>query len=338
MPFYNVESDRLNAYTDTDRLICEAVASLSAMVLERQEGVAREEALIEVGLALDTALTEEDLIEQVIRVAGEVLRFQACSIFLLDRETDTFVLRGSVGRLKDKVGEILQEGRGCTGWVCETGQSISLDNPQKDPRWRGKFVEFPGDEIAHFLAVPIVARSKCIGAIRVIRRVTDNPYLDNRFTPSEQRVLQSIAEQVATGLENIRNLEKMLRAERMIAWGELSAKSSHMIGNRVFALKGDVNELEHLLENREPDLKELRELQKSLWTNVMRVEEILQDFRDFLTATQLTRTAGDLNQLITETVSGSSPSKQHRARPAARREAAVRRDGRERSFAQPYRN
>jgi signal transduction histidine kinase len=218
------------------------------------------------------------------------------------------LLKGSVGRLKDKVGQIrYKRGEGCTGWVCETGQPISLDSPQKDPRWRGKYVEFPSDEIAHFLAVPIVSRGKCVGAVRVLRRVTDNPYLDNRFTPSEQRVLHSIAEQVATGLENIRNVERMLRSERMIAWGELSAKSSHMIGNRVFALKGDVNELEHALETPEPDIKELKELQKSLWTNVMRVEEILQDFRDFLTATQLTRSAGDLNELVKETVSEVFP-------------------------------
>ena len=189
-----------------------------------------------------------------------------------------------------------------TGWVADSGQPVSLDDPQKDPRWRGKYVEFPSAEIAHFLAVPIESRGKSIGAIRVIRRVTDNPYLDNRFTESEQRVLQSIAEQVATGLENIRNVDAMLRSERMIAWGELSAKSSHMIGNRVFALKGDVNELEHLLAERDCNVEELRGLQKSLWTNVMRIEEILQDFRDFLTATVIVREVGDFNSVVEETV------------------------------------
>lgn len=298
----NVESDRLDAYDEQHVEIAEGLASLASLLLQRQEGFSREEALIEVGLALDTALTEEDLVNKVIQVAGEVLRFQACSIFLLDRNTDTFVLRGSVGQLKDKVGLIRYErGEGCTGWVCETGLPINLDGPMNDPRWRGRFVEFASEEIAHFLAVPVLSRGRCIGAIRVLRKSADNPYLDNRFTESEVRVLQSIAEQMGTGLENIRNVEQMLRSERMIAWGELSAKSSHMIGNRVFALKGDVNELAHLLDSPSPDVGELRQLQRDLWTNLMRVEEILQDFRDFLTATQLTKTAGDLNQMIAET-------------------------------------
>lgn len=306
----NLESDRLNFYGDEERVTCEAIAALAAVVLERYDGNVREEALTQVGVALDTALTEDDLIDQVMRVAGEVLRFQACSIFLLDRASDTFVLRGSVGRLKDKVGEIsYQRGEGCTGWVSECGEPLNLDDPQKDRRWRGKYIEFPSEEIAHFLAVPVVSRGRCIGAIRVLRRATDNPYLDNRFTESDARVLQSIAEQVGTGLENIRNVEKMLQSERMIAWGELSAKSSHMIGNRVFALKGDVNELGHLLKEKTPDLRELEKLQQSLSTNLMRVEEILQDFRDFLTATQLKREPVDLNRLVEETADEVFPKR-----------------------------
>jgi signal transduction histidine kinase len=149
--------------------------------------------------------------------------------------------------------------------------------------------------------VPIVSRNRTMGAIRALRRKGENPYLDNRFTESDRRVLLAIAEQVGSGLENLRNMERVVRSERMIAWGELSAKSSHMIGNRVFALKGDINELQHLLASRNPDVGEIRVLQKSLSTNVTRIEEILQDFRDFLTATQLNRTETDINRLITET-------------------------------------
>jgi len=299
----NLESDQLDAFDENARQLAEAYALIAGMILERQESQAREEALVQVGSALDTTLTEDALIDQVMRVAGEVLRFQASSIFLHEPATDTFVLRGSIGRLRERVGEIsYARGEGCTGWVCDKGQPMRLDHPQKDPRWRGRFVEFPQEEIAHFLAVPIVSRGRSIGAIRVIRQETDNPYLDNRFTDSDQRVLQAIADQMATGLENIRNVEKMLRSERMVAWGELSAKSSHMIGNRVFALKGDVNELEHLLAAAQLDRAELRAIQKSLETNVMRVEEILQDFRDFLTATQLVPERANLNKLVEETV------------------------------------
>ncbi len=299
----NVESDRINAYDDDDRTTCEALCSLTAIVLEREDLIERESALIEIGQALDNSLTEEALIDRLIHVTGEVLRFQACSVFLLDSRTDTFVLRGSSGALRKQVGKFsYSRGEGFTGWVCDSGQSILLHDPQSDVRWRGKYVEFPSDQIASFLAVPIVYRNRSVGAIRVLRRKGDNPYLDNRFTDSDLNILLAISEQVASGLENLRNMERIVRSERMIAWGELSAKSSHMIGNRVFALKGDINELQHLLSEKVPDVAEIRSLQRSLNTNVTRIEEILQDFRDFLTATQVTRELTDINQLLRETI------------------------------------
>lgn len=298
----NVESERENAYGAKEQAVCEVLAQVASMTLDRHSIQEREEALIEVARALGSAMTETELVERVIRVAGEVLRFQACSIFILDPKTDRFVLRGSVGQLKDSVGEIsYARGEGCTGCVCRDGEPIRLDRPQDDPRWRGRHLEFPQDQIAHFLAVPVISKGKSIGAIRVIRREAKSKDLDNRFSETDQRVLESIAEQMAAGLENIRIVRKMLGSERMVAWGELSAKSSHMIGNRVFALKGDVNELGHLLGMSEPNLFQVKEIHQSLGANVMRIEEILQDFRDFVTATQLELVEGDVNEVVRET-------------------------------------
>ncbi|HVT12013.1 MAG TPA: GAF domain-containing protein [Fimbriimonadaceae bacterium] len=306
----NVESDRENAYNLDDQLACEALASLVGVVLDRAEQNSYEEALIQVGSALDAALTEEALIDRVIQIGSEVLRFQACSIFIHDPQTDSFVLRGTVGRLRDQIGKIrYNRGEGCTGWVCERGEPVILNHPQSDPRWRGKYVEFPSEQIASFLAVPILLRTKTIGAIRVVRRTSDNPYLDLRFTEGDLRVLQAIAEQFAVGLENLRSLDKIIRSERMIAWGELSAKSSHMIGNRVFAIKGDTNELGHLLTDKELDRTELQSIQQSLATNVMRIEEILQDFRDFVSATQLHLQFGDVNAVVHETAEEIFPKR-----------------------------
>jgi signal transduction histidine kinase len=299
----NLESDRSDAYTEDQLRACEAIASLISIVLDHEEHLRRERALLMVGRALDHARTEAELLQGVMRVAGEVLRLQACSVFLLDSEGKRFVLRASVGGLKDRVGAISYEpGEGITGWVCQTGESVRLDHPANDPRWRGKYVEFPSEQIAAFLAVPILSRGKCIGAIRVIRRVAGGPQLDNSFTETDEQLLVAIAEQLAAGLENVRGIERQLRSERMAAWGELSAKSSHMIGNRVFALKGDLNELEYQLSKGKPALPTLRELSASLKSNVQRIDEILQDFRDFLTATQLRPETVELGKLIRETV------------------------------------
>ncbi|MFN7172622.1 MAG: GAF domain-containing protein [Fimbriimonadaceae bacterium] len=299
----NVESERPEAYNEQDHEICGQIAQLMAVAIDQGDLENREQALVEISGALYSSTSEDELLERVIHVAGEVLHFQAFSIFLWDEKRESYVLRGSVGRLKSMVGQIAYQSEdGCTGWVCAHGKSIRSDNPQDDPRWRGLYVEFPSEQIASFLAVPIIQRGVSIGALRAVRRVTDNPFLDNRFTDGDQRMLETIASQVAAGLENIRSFQGRVATERMAAWGELSAKSSHMIGNRVFALRGDVNELGHMLDDGHPERSHLQRIQQSLAVNLTRIEEILQEFRDFVTATKLGLEATNVNSLVEETL------------------------------------
>src|SRR5207253_1976269 len=68
-------------------------------------------------------------------------------------------------------------------------------------------------------------------------------------------------------------------------------------------------ELGHLLQERELNKAELQSLQQSLAVNVMRVEEILQDFRDFVSATQLHLQFGDVNSVVHETADEIFPKR-----------------------------
>lgn len=299
----NVESDETNQYNEEDEEKLSVLAELLSIIFNRRDTTNREDALIEIGHALDQALTAEEVVNGVIRIASEVLRFQAFGVFLYDEEQGTLILKGAVGRLKEGINRIrLNVGDGITGWVAETGKPWIAHDPVNDPRWLDKDNEIPGEQMASFIAVPVVHRGKTLAVLRGIRKKSENQFLDNRFTGSDLRVLTAIAEQMAASLDNLRGFNKILRSERMAAWGELSAKSSHMIGNRVFALKGDVNELGFLIKKEPIDADELSDIHKSLAINVQRVEEILQDFRDFLTATQISPEEGDFNELVETTV------------------------------------
>lgn len=295
----NLESDQEDHYTSERIAFAESLVQFIAVLFAREEMQRREEAYELIGSALDRATTQEDLIANILSVAGDVLRFQSCSIFLHDPTIDKYVLRGTNGPIREKVGVVgYGANEGFTGWVSANGTPIRIDHPQNDPRWQGRWLEFPQETVASFLAVPIVYRGRSQGCIRVVRRQGANPYQQQSFTEEDERLLTTIAEQMAVGLENIRQVSKAIQIERMAAWGELSAKSSHMIGNRVFALKGDVNELGYLIEETPTPLEDLRKITTSLRTNVQRVEEILQEFRDFVVATQLTKHPVEFNRLV----------------------------------------
>lgn len=294
----NVESDVPNAYGPKDLLDLETLAEVASICINRDDALVRESALLEIGHALDRAMTEEEIVKGVMRIGSDVLRFQAFSVFLFDPGTERYVLRGSMGKLKDRVGEIsYKKGEGITGSVAVTLEPTLSHEPQFDPRWLGQNTDFPGEEIASFLVVPVVFRGRCVAILRALRRVADE-FLDNRFDDGDITVLTAIAEQMANAIEGVRAVQRLVRSERMAAWGELSAKSSHMIGNRVFALKGDVNELGYLLRQPELARNTIEELHGSLVTNIERIEEILQDFRDFISATQLNLEPTDLNDLV----------------------------------------
>jgi signal transduction histidine kinase len=151
--------------------------------------------------------------------------------------------------------------------------------------------------------------------MRVSRNRSGPVWFRARFTESDERVLQTIASQFGTAIENIRSYNRRLRSERMAAWGELSAKSAHMIGNRTFAIKGDLNELKYLLSKCDTPqaladremCQEVKGLADSIERGVFKLEEILREFRDFVMATQLNRQETDINRVVQETVAETFP-------------------------------
>jgi len=308
----NIESAIADRFTPlhVERLV--AVAHAAASALRVRGFRARETALIEIGNNLTTTLDIEALMGKVLGVAAEMLRFEDCTVFLLDEASGRLVLSASRGILADRLGETpYRVGEGITGWVAEAGQPVRLERPQLDPRWRGLCVEFPQDEIGALLAVPIVGRSRILGVMRVVRRRSATALFSNAFSEGEERILTSIGRQVGAAVENVRSYERLVRAERMAAWGELSARAAHMIGNRTFAIKGDLNELTYLLDERpcEDIRAEIKDLAASMNHGVARLEEILREFRDFVVATQLTLGTCSVNDVIQEAIGETFPKR-----------------------------
>lgn len=306
----NIESALPDRFTQGHEYRLEAIAHAAASALRITGFRARESALIEIGNNLTAILDIETLMSKVLTVAAEMLRFEACSVFLLDEASGRLMLAASRGELAHRVGEApYRVGEGVTGWVAQHGVPVRLEFPSQDPRWRGACVEFPPDQISAMLAVPIMGREAVLGVMRVVRKKSPMAWFSNAFSEGEQRILASIGRQVGAAIENIRTRERLLHAERMAAWGELSARAAHMIGNRTFALKGDLNEMEYILAERpwEEAREALKELTSSMAQGIARLEEILREFRDFVVATHLTKGICDISEVVREAVTETIP-------------------------------
>ncbi len=306
----NIQSFQADHFTGDHLRLLQSLADIAVLRLLTDGYRAREAALVEIGKDLSAIGDTDQLMRRVVDVAAAQLRFEDCSVFVLDRDKRELTLQAARGGLAGSIGTATYPvGEGLTGWVAQHGEPIRVGNPREDARWRGRFEEFPSTDVGAFLAVPIFGRSGVLGVLRVLRRKSAAPWFRREFTEDDESVLLTIASQLGTAIENSRILDRLVNTERMAAWGELSAKAAHMIGNRTFAIKGDLNELEYKLSDPEDKRPEYLHLAQSMGRGIMRLEEILQEFRDFVRATQIALAEYDLNDLMQQCIDESYPKR-----------------------------
>ena len=319
----NVESPLPNAFDQTHAQILSVLARRVAVIIAMAEHQLREEALISVGKDFNSAADLETLMSHVVQQATKILRAEDCSLFLdVDGNDETLELVASNGPLSHQVGQhgvSYRIGEGLTGWVAQHEKTIRVGDPRTDGRWKGLFMEAPAGEIAAVLAVPVKLQRGQAGVLRVVRHRKGSLYfLPHEFTQADEDVLVTLAGQLAVAIDRTRLLGRLLDAERMAAWGEMSARSAHMIGNTVFGVKGHVNELAHLLQPQRlgeegalagDELDDARQMVESVTRGIYRLEGILSEFRDFVLATQLHPTECDVNHILRNVAAESFPKR-----------------------------
>ncbi len=77
----------------------------------------------------------------------------------------------------------------------------------------------------------------------------------------------------------------------------------------MFAVKGDVNELEYLFSQPEVDKEAALALCESIKRGIFLLEEILNEFREFVKATQLDVQELDFNQVVKEAIDENFPKR-----------------------------
>lgn len=283
----NVESEKPNAFTEHDAKILMALASVAALALSIADYNNREQALIELGKELAAATEIEMLLERVTEVAAQVLDADDCSLFLIDKSLNQLVLRASRGLLRQFVGQASYKlGEGLTGWVALHGHPIRVDGVIDDPRWKGLYTELKPEEISAFLAVPITGRNGILGVLRVVRQRSSPVAPYYLFTMDDEELLSLLASQVGAALERDELQERLFTMEHIATIGELAARTAHMIGNKIFALKGALKEVTLRLASL-PIPDEARRIFLSIEQTLFEVESLLQELRDFVKATQL---------------------------------------------------
>jgi len=298
----NVESEKVNAFGKNEAKVLSALASMAAFALSLVTHQNREKALIELGKELAATPDIDTLLEKVTEVAAQLLDADDCSLFLLDKSINRLVLRASRGLLRSMVGKATYRlGEGLTGWVALNNKPARINGVIGDPRWKGLYLELKPEEISAFMAVPIRGRKEVMGVLRVLRKKASPSAPHYLFSEEDEELLFTLASQLGAALEREELQRRLFTMQHIATVGEMAARTAHMIGNKVFAMKGALKELNLQLSNlslSESTQRLLSSMERSLYE----IEILLQDLRDFVKATQLNLQPLCLSDLVEELV------------------------------------
>ncbi len=124
--------------------------------------------LFDLGRQVTAVLDFDELLQQIPRLIGRLISFEAFAVYLLDERRAELRIAYSVG-YPDRPDPIrLKLGQGLVGAAVDSETPILVNDLTSDPR----YVEFvPG--MASEIVVPLVHKAKPIGALNILSRNRD---------------------------------------------------------------------------------------------------------------------------------------------------------------------
>ena len=217
----NVESLRVNRFTQDDERLLLALAGQLAVIIERarlyhemQRRLDEVSTLHSFAQQLSTSLDMHQVLDSIVSSLKQVLGCRSVNIWLADAETQMLEIHIATGlQAKWRHAARLEWGEGIAGQVAATARPIYVPDTHNVD-----FIFFD-PVVRSLLCVPLIVHERVIGVLAIDQDVPD------AFTPNDERLLAIVAAQAAVAIENARLYEALKeRAQRLEqAYTELQA-------------------------------------------------------------------------------------------------------------------
>jgi len=162
------------------------------------------------------------LLQRIAATAQVAIGATACSVAVVDEDTDELAYVTATGPAADQVvGMRLPLGRGIGGYVAASGEAIAVDDVRRDARWAADVAERIGYQPTSMLAVPVARTDRILGVLSVLDRD------GTRSTADALDLAAAFAGQAADALaigDAIRDMGRvLLRAAGEATDGDLAA-------------------------------------------------------------------------------------------------------------------
>jgi len=205
----DVQSNRVDAFGDDDLFLLQTLSDQLAIAIENARLFEESErrirsmaALNKMGQAISSTLDPASLLEEIYKQIRQVMDAADFYIALYEEDTQEVTFPFAVEKGERQVWEPMRGGKSLTEHIIRTRQAIFLpDNVMKGVRELG--IEPVGEPALSWMGVPMVAGEKCIGCVAV--QSYEKP---RAYTEEDLNLLQTIATQMATAIENARLFEE----------------------------------------------------------------------------------------------------------------------------------
>jgi len=145
----------------------------------------------------------QNLLDDVITSSRKVLHAEESSLVLFNENNNKLYFQVATG---DKGTEVkahaVDLGVGIAGWVAQNRTPLRIDDCYADSRFNPEFDNKINFRTKSMICAPMIHKEKLIGVLQVI-----NKHDGQTFTPKDLEVLQILALQCATSIENARLME-----------------------------------------------------------------------------------------------------------------------------------
>jgi GAF domain-containing protein len=155
------------------------------------------EALHETAIGLISHLDLDELLEDIISRAGQLVGAAHSYVYLVNPRSGELERKVGVGIYSQSIGFVIKPGEGVAGRVWQTGSPLVINDIKQ---WAGRSPNIDYSQIGSLAGVPLISRSKVVGVLGMAHAVESR----RAFEDGEIKLITRFAQLASLALENAR--------------------------------------------------------------------------------------------------------------------------------------